>query len=86
MKKAAKPRTAHLFKYAGGRKTKKSIIRISRKNEINWFWACLISYQLILVLLPLIARSILFTLVALLTALTIVFIALLYQGFEVIQE
>ena len=86
MRKDARTKTAPLFKYAGGRKTKKSIIRISRKNEINWGWILLISYQLILAILVVISKNFLFTLVAVLTASIVLFIALLYQGFEVIQE
>lgn len=65
---------------------KKVIIRINRDNKINWGGAFLIIYQFILLLLALIAQDIFYILLVLILCLIVLFVALLYQGFEVIQE
>ncbi len=64
----------------------KIVIRIRRKNEFNPYWATLILYSITLVGVLFVVRNTLQAILLMLTALIILSIALLYQGFEIIKE
>ena len=64
----------------------KFVIRLNRKNEINTGWVFLILWTLALLAIVLTAESLAEVLIPVFGQLLLLFVALLYQGFEVIQE
>ena len=65
---------------------KRKIIRLSRKNEINAGWIFLIFLAILFVVMVITAKSVPELRLSFLGSFTILVVALLYQGFEVIKE
>lgn len=65
----------------------RKIVRINRQDEFNWGWALLIIYMLAITISAMIlARDAFQVLVSLFAASLIILLAILYQGFEVIEK
>jgi len=87
MRRAAKQKNAHLSISAEGYTMKERfVIRLTRKNEINAAWVFLILASLIFLVIALIARSLTESIIPILASVLILFIAIIYQGFEVVKK
>jgi energy-coupling factor transporter transmembrane protein EcfT len=65
---------------------KRFVIRLNRKNELNAAWVFLILWTVAFLIIALTAKCLTEVLITILGSVLILFIALIYQGFEVIQE
>jgi len=64
----------------------KFVIRLNRKNEINAGWVFLILCTIVFLTIALTAKCLTESLIPILGSVLILFIAVIYQGFEIIQE
>jgi len=65
---------------------KRFVIRLNRKDELNAAWVLLILWSLVFLTIILTAKCLTEVLITILGSVLILFIALVYQGFEVIKE
>jgi hypothetical protein len=76
-----------ICRFAGGYAMRgKIIIRIRRKNEVNWYWAFFIASSILFGAISVSVRTAAEVVIMVFVFSLITVLATLYQGFEVIKE